>query len=159
MTAADFRPARSYSSSPSSTQIVVWKEERLLLGASQFQPPSSSCSPISRIARASFGSSKYAPMPKILPLMHGSVSPWKKGRLFSPLNTILFLTRSSRSMAFQLGWKMTPMLRDWPKLSGERARVISVSFMSRWGPEWVRRSSKTSAFITDALAWRPKAVT
>src|SRR5260370_33674309 len=38
MTAADLRPARSYWSSPSSTQMVVWNEERRLLGASQFQP-------------------------------------------------------------------------------------------------------------------------
>jgi hypothetical protein len=44
-TAADLCFARSYSSSPSSTQTVVWNEERRLLGASQFQPPSSSCSP------------------------------------------------------------------------------------------------------------------
>ena len=43
--------------------------------ASQFQPPSSSCSPRSCLASASFGSLKYAPMPRILPLMQGSVSP------------------------------------------------------------------------------------
>jgi hypothetical protein len=43
-------------SSPSSTQMVVWNEDRRLLGASQFQPPSSSCSPRSRLASASFGS-------------------------------------------------------------------------------------------------------
>src|SRR2546429_9024509 len=83
VTAADLRPARSYSSSPSSTQMVVWNEERRLGGrfgdknghASQFQPPSSSCSPRSCLASASFGSLKYEPMPRILPLMHGSVSP------------------------------------------------------------------------------------
>src|SRR5258705_980188 len=83
VTAADLPPARSYSSSPSSTQMVVWNEERRLGGrfedkkghASQFQPPSSSCSPRSCLASASFGSLKYAPMPRILPLIHGSVSP------------------------------------------------------------------------------------
>src|SRR5207245_4974192 len=35
VTAAGLRPARSYSSSPSSTQMVVWNEEGRLLGASQ----------------------------------------------------------------------------------------------------------------------------
>src|ERR1700726_4318600 len=79
VTAADLRPARSYSSSPSSTQMVVWNEERRLLGASQFQPPSSSCSPKSRLASASFGFLKYEPMPRILPLMQGSVSPSRYG--------------------------------------------------------------------------------
>ena len=80
---ADLRPARSYSSSPSRTQMVVWNEERRLGGrfgdrkghASQFQPPSSSCSPRSCLASASFGFLKYEPMPRILPLMQGSVSP------------------------------------------------------------------------------------
>ena len=41
--------ARSCSSSPSSTLIVVWNDERVEpLGRSQFQPPSSSRSPTSR---------------------------------------------------------------------------------------------------------------
>ena len=44
--------------------MVVWNDERWLFGASQFQPPSSSCSPRSRLARASFGFLKYEPMPK-----------------------------------------------------------------------------------------------
>ena len=39
------------SSSPSNTQMVVWKKERLLFGASQFQPPSASCSATRRCAR------------------------------------------------------------------------------------------------------------
>ena len=38
------RFALSYSSNPSSTQIVVWKDDRWLRGASQFQPPSLNCS-------------------------------------------------------------------------------------------------------------------
>ena len=50
--------ARSYSSNPSSTQIVVWNEGRVLFGASQFQPPSSSCSPRRRRARLSLGRPK-----------------------------------------------------------------------------------------------------
>jgi hypothetical protein len=49
--------------------MVVWNEERRLGGrfgdkkghASQFQPPSSSCSPRSCLASASLGSLKYAP--------------------------------------------------------------------------------------------------
>ena len=36
--------AFSYSNNPSRTQIVEWNEDRLLGGASQFQPPSSNCS-------------------------------------------------------------------------------------------------------------------
>ena len=43
--------------------------------ASQFQPPSSSCSPRSCLANVSLGFLKYEPMPRILPLMQGSVSP------------------------------------------------------------------------------------
>src|SRR5262249_53884606 len=92
VSAADLRPARSYTSSPSSTQMVVWNEERLLFGrfaetstASQFQPPSSSCSRRSRRASASFGSLKYAPTARILPLMQGSVSPSTKDRLSTSL--------------------------------------------------------------------------
>src|SRR6185312_14883989 len=50
--------ARSYSRSPSNTQIVVWYEERALGGASQFQPPSSSCSPTRRRARLCVGRPK-----------------------------------------------------------------------------------------------------
>jgi hypothetical protein len=45
--AGDVRPwtlRLSYSSSPSSTQIVVWNDDRWLRGASQFQPPSLNCS-------------------------------------------------------------------------------------------------------------------
>jgi hypothetical protein len=74
--------ARSYSSSPSSTQIVVWYDERRLFGASQFQPPSSSCSPSRRCARLSDGRPKYAPSASAPPLMHGSTSPSKNG--FAP---------------------------------------------------------------------------
>src|SRR5215469_7388848 len=81
--------------------MVVWNEERRLLGllglsstASQFQPPSSSCSLRRRFASASFGLLKYAPRPRILPLMQGSVSPCRKGRLLSGLNTSRLSTRS-----------------------------------------------------------------
>ena len=72
-------PARSYSSSPSSTQIVVWNDERVLPGASQFQPPSSSCSLTRRRARVSSGRPNYAPTASTPPLMQGSSSPSKNG--------------------------------------------------------------------------------
>jgi hypothetical protein len=45
--AGDFRHLTlrpSYSSNPSSTQIVVWNDDRWLRGDSQFQPPSPNCS-------------------------------------------------------------------------------------------------------------------
>jgi hypothetical protein len=74
--------ARSYSSSPSSTQIVAWNDERALFGASQFQPPSSSCSPTRRCARISVRRPKWAPSASVPPLMHGSTSPSKNG--FAP---------------------------------------------------------------------------
>ncbi len=73
------RDWRSYSSRPSSTQIVVWNDERELAGASQFQPPSLSCSPTRRRARRSDGRPKNAPSASTPPLMHGSTSPSKNG--------------------------------------------------------------------------------
>src|SRR5437867_21506 len=71
--------AFSYSNSPSSTQIVELNEDRLLGGASQFQPPSSSCSPRSRSTSRSLASPKYAPQARTLPLIQGSTSPSKNG--------------------------------------------------------------------------------
>src|SRR6267378_5970294 len=71
--------AFSYSNSPSSTQIVELNEDRLLGGASQFQPPSSSCSLRSRSTSRSLASPKYAPQARTLPLIQGSTSPSKKG--------------------------------------------------------------------------------
>src|ERR1700728_3028303 len=64
--------------------MVVWKEERVLFGASQFQPPSGSCSLRRRRARLSVGRPKYAPSARTPPLMHGSTSPAKKG--FPPVS-------------------------------------------------------------------------
>ena len=46
---------------------------------SQFQPPSSSCSPRSRSTRGVMSTPKYAPLATVLPLMHGSTSPAKNG--------------------------------------------------------------------------------
>src|SRR5262249_58599180 len=74
--------ARSYSSSPSSTQIVVWYDDTALFGASQFHPPSASCSESKRCARLSDGRPKYEPSASAPPLMHGSTSPSKNG--FAP---------------------------------------------------------------------------
>src|SRR5262245_58656392 len=73
--------AFSYSNSPSSMQIVELNEDRLLCGASQFQPPSSSCSLRSRSTSRSLASPKYAPQARTLPLIQGSASPSKKGEL------------------------------------------------------------------------------
>src|SRR5262249_49618433 len=71
--------AFSYSNNPSSTQIVELNEDRLLGGASQFQPPSSSCSLKSLSTSRSLAWPKYAPHARIRPLMQGSTSPSKKG--------------------------------------------------------------------------------
>ena len=46
--------------------------------ASQFQPPSGSCSPRSRSTSGRMSSPKYAPIATVRPLMHGSTSPSKK---------------------------------------------------------------------------------
>src|SRR5262245_26356297 len=73
--------AFSYSNNPSRTQIVELKEDRLLGGASQFQPPSSNCSLRSRSTKRSLASPKYAPQARTLPLMQGSTSPSKNGEL------------------------------------------------------------------------------
>src|SRR6185436_1720768 len=54
--------AVSYPNNPSSTQIVVWNDDRWLGGALQFQPPSLNCSRSSRSARRSLASPKYAPI-------------------------------------------------------------------------------------------------
>src|SRR5439155_19994238 len=71
--------AFSYSNSPSSTQIVELNDDRLLGGASQFQPPSSSCSWRSRPTTRSLDSPKYAPQARTLPSILGSTSRPKKG--------------------------------------------------------------------------------
>src|SRR4051794_1360167 len=72
--------AFSNASSPSSPQIVVWNAERTEpRSASQFQPPSASCSLRSRSTSRSLRSPKYAPSATTRPLMHGSTSPSKKG--------------------------------------------------------------------------------
>ena len=71
--------------------MVVWNEERRLGGrlgdkkghASQFQPPSASCSRRSWPANASFGSLKYAPMPRIRPFLHGETEPCINGRILA----------------------------------------------------------------------------
>src|SRR5262249_21227911 len=69
----------SYSNNPSRTQMVEWNEDRLLGGAWQFQPPSSSCSRRRRSASPSRGSPKYAPVTTTLPLIQGSTPPSKQG--------------------------------------------------------------------------------
>ena len=88
--------ARS-SGGPSSTQIVVWYDERRLFGASQFQPPSSSCSPTRRCARLPDGRPKYAPSASAPPLMHGSTSPSKNG--FAPNDSSHRKPASRRAIA------------------------------------------------------------
>ena len=75
--------ARSYSRSPSSTHSS-YERERVLFVASQFQPPSSSCSPTKRRIRVSLGRRKYAPDASAPPLIHGSSSPSKK--VFPPVS-------------------------------------------------------------------------
>ena len=73
--------ARSYASSPSRTLMVVWNDDRTEpCSASQFHPPSSSCSPRRRSTMPSTSWPKYTPRATVLPLMHGSTSPSKNGR-------------------------------------------------------------------------------
>ena len=74
--------ARSYSSRPSSTLMVVSNEPRVEpLSCSQFQPPSAICSVSSRSTMPCTSWPKYAPIATARPLMHGSTSPSKNGRL------------------------------------------------------------------------------
>src|SRR5690349_16258950 len=77
-TCSDPPAARSNSARPSSTLIVVSKEDRTdPLSASQFQPPSASCSGRIRSTTAATSTPKYAPVSIVLPLMQGSTSPSK----------------------------------------------------------------------------------
>ena len=77
-TSGDPPVARSNSSRPSSTLIVVSNEDRTdPFSASQFQPPSSSRSPRIRSTIGATSTPKYAPVSIVLPLMHGSTSPSK----------------------------------------------------------------------------------
>src|SRR4030095_2075977 len=74
-------PTRSSCSSrASNTQIVVLKDDRVEpLMASQFQPPSGSCSGSSRSTMPRTSWPKYAPTAPTCPLIQGSTSPAKKG--------------------------------------------------------------------------------
>src|SRR5262245_50680601 len=90
--------AFSNASSPSITQIVVWNEERTEpRSASQFHPPSASCSLSSRSTSRSLRSPKYAPRATTRPLMHGSTSPSKKGEFPNPGPQVTL--RRTRSIA------------------------------------------------------------
>src|SRR5713226_6911612 len=91
--------AFSYSNSPSSTQIVELNEDRLLGGASQFQPPSSSCSLRSRSTSRPLASPKYAPQATTHPLIQGSTSPSKKSVLLISGPQVLF--SQARRIAFR----------------------------------------------------------
>ena len=72
--------ADSNASSPSRTQMVVWNDERSEpRSASQFHPPSASCSLSRRSTRRSLRTPKYEPSATTRPLIHGSTSPSKKG--------------------------------------------------------------------------------
>src|SRR5712692_1091396 len=69
---------RSCCSRPSSTSIVVWNDERVEpRSASQFHPPSLSCSLRSRSTTPFTSWPKYEPIATAFPLMHGSTSPEK----------------------------------------------------------------------------------
>ena len=57
--------------------LLKLKDPRALPGASQFQPPSSSCSPMSRRARTSLGAPSAPPCASTWPLMQASSSPSK----------------------------------------------------------------------------------
>jgi hypothetical protein len=71
--------ARSYARSPSTTLIVVPNDPTVApRSTSQFQPPSSSCSPSRRSTSGVMSTPKYEPVATTLPLMHGSTSPSKK---------------------------------------------------------------------------------
>ena len=83
--------ARSYSSSPSTTLIVVSNDVRVEpLARSQFQPPSGCRSPSRRSTIAVTSTPNQAPSATVRPLMHSSTSPCQNGwppssqRAFSP---------------------------------------------------------------------------
>ena len=80
MDAAEPPLTRSCANSPSRTLIVVANDERTEpFSASQFHPPSSSCSPSRRATTPSTSCSKQVPNLTVRPLMHGSTSPLKNG--------------------------------------------------------------------------------
>ena len=146
--------ARSYSSSPSSTQIVVWNDDAVLFGASQFQPPSSSCSLSRRSARLSVGWPKYAPIASTPPLMQGSTSPSKKGlaaELLVPPEACFEARRPpTRRRVGAVG------ARSAQQLSGEERRqpVGCVRTMPCAVCSLAREDRGTEPFVRDARAFR-----
>ena len=132
MDSAEPPVARSCASSPSSTLIVVAKEERTEpYSTQQFHPPSSSCSPTRRATTPSTSWSKYAPRAMTIPLMHGSTSPLKKGcpacsqRQLSL--TSVTADAPGRNAGRPRGHAAARGCRPWPSRAGHCLRTGPVS--------------------------------
>ena len=73
------------------------------------------------MASASFGSLKYEPIPRILPLMHGSVSPCRKGRLLSHLKHEPLVNAVDHFASLLAGGVETEVLQDDETVKGRRS--------------------------------------
>src|SRR5215510_1079580 len=107
----------SRSSRVSSTQIVVLNDDRVEpFKASQFHPPSGSCSASSRSTMPRTSWPKYAPLAPTCPLIQGSTSPAKKGLPSHSCGPQPFQVTRSRTRP--------PARRAW-SLAGSRPRSRS----------------------------------
>jgi hypothetical protein len=102
-TSAEPPVARSCSSRPSKTQIVVWNDDRFEpYAARQFHPPSLSCSPRSRSTASMPSWWKYPARDTTIPLIQVSTSPEKKGLGSLPFHVTFSRTRLTALLASSL---------------------------------------------------------